>query len=159
MSNCDLCGREVMDYYEAIIEGSLLNVCSNCSKFGNIVNVKKLNKVKDEKKTKISSDLKKKAKELFTESIVEDYNFRIKHARENKGLKQEELSRAINVKESVIHSIESKKLEPSINIAKKLENFLNIILIENIKDKEKTKEKVDFKNTELTIGDLLKLSK
>ncbi len=158
MVNCDLCGREVMDYYEAIIEGSLLNVCVYCSKFGKIVNVKKLGEGEKKEKFRLSEQLKKNLRERFIDNIVSDYNLRVKGAREGMGLKQEELAKSISVKESVIHNIESKRLEPSDDIAKKLENFLNIVLIEKIENKEPEKN-IDLKFDGLTIGDLLKLKK
>lgn len=155
MTSCDLCGREIEDYYEVVIEGSMLKVCISCSKFGNVVNVRKIEKEEKKEKFKLSEQLRKNVKELSIESIVNDYNLRIKKAREEKGLKQEELAKSIGVKESVIHSIESRKIEPSIDIAKRLENFLNIVLIEKISNINEER-KIDFKNTELTIGDLLK---
>ncbi len=147
-----------MDYYEAIIEGSLLNACISCSKFGKIVNVKKLEREEKKEKFRLSEQLKKNLRERFIDNIVPDYNLRVKRARENKSLKQEELAKFIGVKESVIHNIESKKLEPGVDIAKKLENFLDIVLIEKIENKEPEK-KIDLKSNGLTIGDLLRIKK
>ena len=75
----------------------------------------------------------------------------------NLNLKQEELAQKIAEKVSVIHKVESKHLRPSLALAKKLEHFLNIKLIEKYKE-EKTKT-LDFTDSALTIGDLIKFKK
>ena len=62
--------------------------------------------------------------------ITPDYSELIKKKREKLGLKQEELAKKIAEKESIIHKIESGQFEPSVELARKLEKFLNIKLIE-----------------------------
>ena len=37
---CDLCGRNG-DLVHAIVEGTMVSVCKNCSDFGNIIEIKK----------------------------------------------------------------------------------------------------------------------
>ena len=67
------------------------------------------------------------------------------------GLKQEELARKINEKESLIHKLENELVEPSLKLAEKLEKFLKIKLIEIYSDENKYVKNNDDK---LTIGDL-----
>jgi putative transcription factor len=96
--------------------------------------------------------------EEVTEEIVDDYNIRIKRARELRLLTQEGLARAIAEKESAIHKLESGQLKPNIKLANKLEQFLNIKLTEEHKEEKKQDKKktIDLKDDSLTIGDLIK---
>lgn len=142
---CELCGIEA-NLIQAEIEGTLLNVCRDCARFGKVVEKKVEKRVK-------------KAKRIFEEKldlIAEDCKDKIKNARESIGLKQKELAERIGEKESVIHMLESGKIKPSVVLAKKFEKFLNIKLIEEYEDEN---IKIDFKDTGLTVGDLIKIKK
>ena len=145
---CDMCGKDSV-LFKTMIEGSLLNVCENCSKYGKIIE-------KVEKEPVKSKIIKRKIDEP-NDFIVDGYFKIIKEAREKKNLTQKELAMKINEKESVIEKIEQGKMEPDIFFAKKLGNFLNIKLIEKIEIKEGVN--INFKDKGMTIGDLLKMKK
>ena len=145
---CDMCGKD-SGLFKTMIEGSLLNVCENCSKYGKIIE-------KVEKEPVKSKIIKRKMDEP-NDFIVDGYFKIIKEAREKKNLTQKELAMKINEKESVIEKIEQGKMEPDILFAKKLGNFLNIKLIEKIEIKEGVN--INFKDKGMTIGDLLKIKK
>ena len=147
MPNCDMCGREG-NLNQAIVEGSLLNVCDNCARFGKVILIKKaVKEIKHDKKPT------RRTTELIN-IIVEDYPKEIKEAREKQGLKQEELAKKINEKESLIHKLETGHLQPTILIARKLEKVLNIKLIELYEEQH---EGLNFKDAAVTIGDLVRL--
>lgn len=150
MVSCDLCGREAK-LIDAIVEGSMLSVCQNCAKFGNVVPITKTIRVEERPVI-----IKKEPEEI--EIVMEDYAEKIKQARENAQLKQEDLARKINEKESIIHKIESKHIKPSIELARKLEKFFNIKLIEKYEDKTEKRE-LNLNDKEITIGDLIKIKK
>ena len=144
MKNCEICGEET-ELVKAIVEGSLLEVCENCAKFGNIIVV---NQPKKEEKS---------VKRLTTEVIniiTPEYYKLIKQAREKLGLKQAELALKINEKESLIHKLETGSLQPTLALARKLEKILKINLVELYQE---SKEVLNLKNEQLTIGDLVKL--
>lgn len=61
--------------------------------------------------------------------LVEDYAERIKRARESLGWDQRTLAMRLKVSENIIKRIESGKLRPTIDLAKKLEEVLNIKLL------------------------------
>lgn len=149
MAQCEICGKDT-SLVNAIIEGTTLSVCTNCARFGNV-----LQPVKSYAKPK---NFCGQFAEQETEAIVEDYAVRVKNAREQRNMKQEDLAKAIAEKESVVHKIESGHMEPPFSIAKKLENFLGIRLITKVKvsadslDTEKT-------SSGMTIGDLIKFKK
>ena len=143
MPNCEICGH-FGNLKKAIVENTMLNVCDNCLKFGKVILIKE-----DKKENKVV----KKIEEPL-QIIVPNYNKLIKEAREKIGLKQSELALKLNEKESIIHKLETGNLKPPIALARKLEKFLNIKLIEIY---EESYEALNLKDNALTIGDLLKL--
>lgn len=155
MSSCDMCGKETI-LYKTIIEGGILEVCKNCCKHGEVL---------EEVKPKLEPKEEKRAQKpvMIQESetiemLVPDYNKIIKKEREKRDLTQEKLAKALAEKESVIHNLERGHLNPSIQLAKKLEQFLGIRLITEYKEEGKKEAvKMDFKNPDMTIGDLIKI--
>lgn len=140
---CEICGKEDK-LIKADIEGVILNVCDECIKFGKVV--------KEDKEIKVR-EIKPRLKEVIKD-VVGDYSEIVKKRREELNLTQKELSRKINEKESVIQNIETGKLEPDFVLARKLEKFLNIKLV---REYEEENMKIDFRDKNLTIGDLIKL--
>jgi len=143
---CDLCGKEVQ-LFSAIVEGSSLTVCEKCGSYGKILK-------------KIAPHAPARPKKTVAEApemidvLVSDFSSKIKAARNELGLTQEEFANKIAEKASILQKIESGHFEPSIPRAKKLEKVLKIKLVETIED---TPVKVaKGKSTALTIGDMLK---
>jgi len=147
MPSCEICGKNYENLEDTIIEGVAVEACNSCSKFGKVISIKKQITEKEKK-------IRTKPR-LLEENIIDNYGWIIKKAREERGFRHEELAKNINEKESIIHKIETENLKPSITMAKKLENFLNIKLIEM--EEEKKNVSLNFKDDDLTIGDLLKI--
>ena len=156
-----MCGREGPTN-RAIVEGSMVNVCSRCSKFGNVIDVtppefdeskllrRPFRPVVPVKKPETPSIL----------LVVPDYAARVKNAREKALLNQEELAKAIGEKESVIHKVESSQFEPPMNVARKLELYLKIELLKELKSDDSYKpEKFDVRSGALTVGDVIRFRK
>jgi len=144
--SCDLCGYSG-ELFRAQIEGSLMEVCKNCVKFGILI----------EKEKEFNKLVKSKFRKDETVVLLkENYNLLIKKLREKQNFTQEDLAKKLNEKLSLIHKIENKDIEPNEAVIKKLESFFRIKLTEEYKEE---KVKLDFKNSSLTIGDLLKLKK
>jgi putative transcription factor len=148
MAYCEMCGSDT-NLVKATIEGTTLNVCGRCAKFGNISPGENIQKKEKEVKIKIEPQI--------VYEIVNDYSLLIKNAREKLGLKQEELALRLSEKVSEIHNIESGKLKPSFKVAVKIEKVLGIKLIEQIM--EQTPNKINFKESGITIGDLINMKK
>ena len=157
MPSCDICGKEA-ELYKTIIEGTEMNVCKPCARFGKIIN--KIKEVKEEQK-KIKKEFPERKKTTSDKEIIQvvvpDYAQRIKKRREELGLKQEELAKKIAEKISLIHHIESGEFEPNINLARKLEKFLKMKLVEQ----EEVSKDIHFKTSpdQLTVGDFIKVKK
>ena len=142
MASCELCGKE-NELKVAFVERVELRVCSNCCKYGKVV---------DEGFSKNYSKVKIKMDEI-NETVAENYFELIKNATESKKFSQKDLALKINEKESTLAKIEQGVLKPTIDLAKKLEKFLAIKLIV----KEKLTETLNLKagNERFTIGDFL----
>ncbi|MFQ6105934.1 MAG: multiprotein-bridging factor 1 family protein, partial [Candidatus Hydrothermarchaeaceae archaeon] len=86
-----------------------------------------------------------------------NYNELVRKARERMRLTQEELGKKINEKTSVITRIESGKMIPDDKLARKLENFLNIKILQKADDELVGHTSAAGK--ELTIGDIIKIKR
>ena len=86
--------------------------------------------------------------------VVSNYGSLIKNAREKMGLKQEELAKKLNEKESIIQKIETANFKPGMKLAKKLERFFGIKLIEEV-EVEKVKIKKESSES-FTLGHFIK---
>ncbi len=148
---CEVCGKEGT-LYNVEMEGTKLVTCEACSTYG-----KKINKVvQREQQTKKKEPQKvREEKEEPIIIVVDDYNVLIKNKRERLGLKQEELAKSINEKESLIQQIETKKIEPNVKVAEKLEKKLGLKLLETYKAPVLSKE--NKKTDNLTLGDMIQI--
>lgn len=153
---CEMCGKEKLQLYKALVEGSLLLICEKCKKYGEVLSLEKP-KSEEQKKEKPKQEQKKE--EEKQEVVIDDYAMKIREAREQKGLTQEELAKAVAEKESVIQKLESNQTVPSLQLAKKLEQFFRISLIEEFDPNKKPVKDLNLKDETLTIGDLIRLKK
>ena len=154
--NCAMCGKTGR-LLNTIVEGTELKVCESCSRFGKVLNpvppektIKQI--AKESKQTNAHFDQPEKI-----ELVVEDYPAVIRNKRERMGLKQSEFAKMVNEKESVIQNLEQGKMTPSLSLAKKLERYLKVRLIEQYEEK---KPKISSsKDEDLTLGDIIKIKK
>jgi putative transcription factor len=147
MEVCEICGKEIKKAKQAIIEGSLLNVCDACAAFGKVIPEEKImpqkKKIKEEKEEEIE--------------IVENFPEIFRKLREKLGLTQDEFAKKVNEKESEIRKIEAGKILPSLELASKIEKQYGVKLIE--KKEVELHEKREEKKLDLTLGDVIKLKK
>ncbi|MAG45793.1 MAG: TIGR00270 family protein [Nanoarchaeota archaeon] len=154
MSSCELCGKEE-NLSRVKIEGSVMSVCKECSRFGKRASIpftpgKEPTLSIDEQK--ISNKKLQIREEEKIEVVVSDFSEILKREREKRELTQEKLAKKINEKESVIHKLESKHMEPSLKIVKKLESFFGVKLIRKESGEVEKMEKEERRA--LTLGDL-----
>lgn len=153
MAHCELCGKEQENLSRAIVEGSMMEVCNGCARFGNVVNVER-----PEIKARRNIQVNMPVEQEEVETIVPDYGSIVKKARESRGLKQEHLAKAIAEKESVIQKVESGHMEPTIKLARKIEQMLRVKLI-RVESPGYEKKSIDLGNSDMTIGDLIEIKK
>ncbi|MBN2458818.1 TIGR00270 family protein [Candidatus Woesearchaeota archaeon] len=161
---CDMCSSEDK-VYRIELEGSMLNVCEKCASFGRVIGKIRpeeapKQKKRQEQKAKEELSLAKARKETETiQMIVPSYPELIRKSREKMGLKQEDFAKKLNEKESVIQKLESGIMKPSIDLARKLERFLKVRLVDEI-EVEAGSTGMKAKGSEgLTIGDLINIKK
>lgn len=141
---CEICGKPIEGRpIRTKIDGSVLEVCKDCSKYGRVqrdtpLERKFVSRNKKGKPAKKSPQARKqpprRPRDEPMDELVEDFNVVVRQARESKGWSREELGAKIYEKVSVINRIESGKMEPDVKLAKKLEKTLNITLIEKYDD-------------------------
>ena len=142
---CDMCGKDA-ELYQVKIEGTEMKVCSSCSGYGKIIRKVVVKKVEPRKP-------KVKEPEV-QEIVVKNYSDIVRNARERKGLKQEELSKILNLKTSLLQNMERGKYKPSVEMAKKLEKELHVKLIEVLKNEVFVQQ--TGKDSSFTLGDFIK---
>ena len=130
MTQCEICGAEIKDeVYHIAIGASELRVCKSCARYGTVVEEKK---ARGTAEVPLLARTKKKSKlyeqmDLDIEAgmeTVEDYGRKLKEARERAGLKQTELAKRINEKQSLLRKIEHEEIIPSEEVKKKIERVL-----------------------------------
>ncbi len=164
MSSCELCGRNP-SLYDCEVEGTMMKVCQDCSRFGS---------VKGKSNVKIVfQDMKRPVVKETEYAFVQGYGLIVKNAREKLGLKQEDFAKKINEHKSLIHQVESEHIKPNTDLAKKLERALHIKIVEEVKsgpdveeESHPMKPKKDSKDNTfraksgpLTLGDLMDMKR
>jgi len=145
-----MCGAKTK-LYNCVVEGTQLLACERCSKFGEVISAF------EEKKQETTFSRKPKVNIQEEFEVVDDFASKIKELREKQNLKQEELALKINEKVSLIHGLESKRIVPSFDIARKLQRFFGVKLIEKLEASGFSR--LDLKDGALTIGDLINIRK
>ena len=142
MPECEICGRSAS--LRAVIEGSWVYVCSQCSKHAEAV---------EEIKPVQRTVQIKKIITIEESKINPDFASIVKQSRENAKLTRKDLARKIKEKESVIERTERGNI-PEDKVAKKLEAALRIKLLGFEEAKVKLQKK---KDEEITLGDVVEV--
>lgn len=165
---CEVCGGKIYGKpVTALIEGAKLTVCNECSRHGTIV-MEKPKQAPPPLKTRMAATTPAKAQRTAKTSknvesaleLVEDFDTKIRQAREKLGLTHEELGKKISEKVSVLKKIETSKITPDNKLAAKLEHVLKIkLLIRAQEEKAPMATAPKPQSRELTLGDLIQLNK
>lgn len=158
MKHCEICGKEVNNTTNVKVAGTNVNVCQNCSKLG-----KKINDNSNQ-----SYLFKKRKNEQIEENLISNYLDILKKSISKKNINIKQLSKAVNIKESLLNKYFTNKIKPDLKHAKKLEKFFDINLTENITNNQNNdlEKNLILKENEIkfekqSLGDMLleKLSK
>jgi len=144
-----MCGRE--DRLVLVeLEGSQLNVCSNCGKHGKRIGGPKVKK--------FVRRVRKVEKQEIEEEVIGNFSEKLRNAREKRSLKQEDFANLLNEKASLLQKWEAGSLTPKIKVAKKLERMLGINFVKKVEEK-KQEVKLESGSGEMTLGDFIKVRK
>ena len=144
MIQCEMCGTETGSPKTVKIEGAELEVCDDCADFGTEVRTEETSSTSTKYSTSSSSSSSSASsssgggggggsrRDMFDEmdEVVQDYDDRIRNARESEGLTQEELADQLNEKSSLIRKLERGGVLPSDTVQRKLEKALGLTLSE-----------------------------
>ena len=139
---CEICGSEIKGEAQYIkIGSSKLRVCKSCARHGTVVVVAETRRTAEVKGSEQPQQLaraKGKSKSRLYEQmdrdieagieIEENYGRKIKEAREKAGLKQAELAKRINEKQSLLRKIENEEIIPGEGVRRKIERVLKLFL-------------------------------
>jgi putative transcription factor len=166
---CEVCGRKIHGMpYKVIIEGARLIVCDDCSKHGKLVweeepKPKAVIRPKGARPTlKVQSKIQPTTPLEATLELVDDFDVKIRQAREKLGFSHEDLGKKLNEKVSLLKKIETRKMIPDNVLATKLEHALKIKLMLPASEEEakiplaRMAKSID---RELTLGDLINVEK
>lgn len=146
---CTLCGKNVDKLFLAEVEGSKIEVCEACGKFGEIF---------EEIKPKVERVVVERQSipqlEKPEEEFKSSYGKIIMQARQKMGLERKDFAKKINEKESIIRRIESQQMRPDDKLKRKIENFLGIKLTEIYEEKKLEKKTQEYT---LTLGDIIEV--
>lgn len=151
---CELCGHQDAPY-TTNVEGSTMQLCEQCRSFGTVVKKQSPTPLVSKKAVPVQKNIASSPdRPVLLQEIVAEYGQRIKRAREKNTWTQEELAKKMNIKASLLHTIEAGKFELNISLARQFEKILRITLVE-----QQEQKKIDLPRSEgdsFTIGDFMK---
>ena len=173
MPQCEMCGAEKSSLTTTKVEGAELQLCGDCKDFGTEVRTESSGSSSTKYSTSSSgkssssssnssgssgssSSSSRRRRDMFDdmEELATDYDQRIRGAREQTGMSQEDLANKLNEKASLIRKLERGDILPSDSVQKKLERELDISLTEGSDDGDAEWE--GGGSTTTTLGDVVK---
>ena len=153
---CELCGAESASLESRKVSGSVLRVCTLCAGMGKqTAHRESVGHRAFVAQTLEKREQKTRYKDISSDEkvLANDFGSIVRKAREKRGLDHTTLALKISEKKSIIASVESGNMKPNEKLIKKLENFLNIKLMEEVEDSLSSYKSASKKN--LTMGDLI----
>jgi len=169
-----MCGREIplRASIEVKIEGAIMRLCPSCYARYSMGKGKPKGEPQTTLQPKQQTIQKPQARQqrgsakkekIERYEVVKDYADRIRMAREAMGLSTRDLANLIKESENIVKRIESGRLTPTIDLARRIENALKIQLVVPSVDQEleelggKTPERPG--KLDITLGDVIQLKK
>lgn len=138
---CEMCGSETPRTRRILVDRSVMSVCSNCERFGQLLDGPKAKAVARpagnvplamEKRRRQQATRDVFSAQAMQLELVEDYAQRIRTAREKKGWTRQELGGRVGEREVAIGRIENGALHPTDDVARRMERELGIRLFEPV---------------------------
>ncbi|MCK5233994.1 MAG: TIGR00270 family protein [Candidatus Aenigmarchaeota archaeon] len=130
MPICEMCGKETAKVSRTKIEGGVIEACSKCASYGEVL--------PEPKKARPIPSFSVRSVRVetlaFEDAVVSDFSKRVKDAREHRKMDFKTLAAKMNVKEQLLHRVEQGRLVPDFGFARKIERALGIKLIEKVEE-------------------------
>jgi len=169
MVQCEMCGAETGSPKTVKVEGAELEVCDNCSDFGTEVETQETSSTSTKYSTSssgssssssggTSSSSQTRRSDMFDDmdELAQDYDQRIRSARESAGLSQEDLASDLNEKASLIRKLERGDVLPSDEVQTKLERKFDFSLTAGGSADDEEEWSGGSSTGEYTLGDVVK---
>jgi len=163
---CPICGSIIWGKgVRVLLEGAKITVCNNCASHGTKIQTppKNFQHKKSVQRGLQTTSKKQTFKKKVGEDleIVPDYAKKIKYVRNRLGLNQDQFAQKLNEKPSLIRRIETGKVEPTVKLAKKIENTYKIVLIKKSDDIEYNVQDTKYmkKTSGSSLGDIAVIKK
>ena len=169
MPQCEMCGADKPSLTTTKVEGAELELCDDCTEFGTEVRQTDSASTSTKYSTSSSgsadssddssgssgSSGSSQRHDMFDEmdTVATDYDDRIRSAREERGMSQEDLADELNEKRSLIRKLERGDVLPSDDVQHKLEKALEISLTEG--DSADDSEWSSDSTGSVTLGDVV----
>ncbi len=125
MSYCELCGHQTFEKKMVVVDGTVFNVCTACSKRGKPY---VLPQIAAKKKKSLAAKPQKKIGLADETILTPNFARLIREARMKMGMTHEQLGMKMNEKAQLLKKFETGSLKPDEILAKKLERYLAIKL-------------------------------
>lgn len=136
---CEMCGKDVETTNRVLIEGSVLSLCADCSRFGTVLTTPATAPPAARSGPVSTATVvermarrgrRMEERDLFQElpdlELAPDWHAKIRLAREKLGWTPEELGKRLSEKKSVVLKMESGSFHPPDALVPKIEHLLKI---------------------------------
>ncbi|MHA2007167.1 MAG: multiprotein bridging factor aMBF1 [Promethearchaeota archaeon] len=158
---CPICGSIIWGKGQRVLlEGAKITVCYNCAQHGTKIHktaithhTQKIFQPRPRRSSKKSPLRTQRGDEM---EIVSDFAKRIRSARSSRGLNQDQFAQKLNEKPSLLRRIEAGRVEPTIKLAKKIEQVYKIRLLKTVDETDFNVQDTKFmkKSTGTSLGDI-----
>lgn len=138
---CEMCGKEVPQTREVIVDGARLSVCPSCARFGEAVGGAPSRPGAPVTQAVIDQRLERRERRMqsrdiysgsTTVEIVEDYGGVIRRAREARGMDLKTFANEIQERQGLLAKVEANNQVPDDKLIRKIEKALDIKLTETV---------------------------
>ncbi|MHA2391037.1 MAG: multiprotein bridging factor aMBF1 [Promethearchaeota archaeon] len=163
---CPICGGLIWGRGQRVLlEGAKITVCDNCAQHG--VKIRKppashqINKTYQRRSAITPKKQNMKSQKVEALEIISNYANKIKTVRNSLGLNQDQFAQKLNEKPSLIRRIEAGRVEPTIKLAKKIQEVYKIKLLKTTDETEFSVQDTKFmkKSTGSSLGDIAFIKK
>lgn len=157
MARCEICGQLSFDLKPIRLEGTLMQACPKCAKYGEPERIQKASsppqkRTLESKKPRIPKQPSYRKDQY---GLVPGFGEKIRNVRESKDLTREELAKKLQVKASYLAKLELEKIHPSDKMTKKIESMLEIKLLSQLEPVDTVSSKKAL--SKMTLGDIVRV--
>ncbi|MFX1325511.1 MAG: multiprotein bridging factor aMBF1 [Promethearchaeota archaeon] len=163
---CPICGGLIWGKGQRVLlEGARITVCDNCAKNGVKIRAPLTSyQTKKNYQKRPSATPKKhtvKSREIDELEIIPNYANKIRNVRNSLGLNQDQFAQKLNEKPSLLRRIEAGRVEPTVKLAKKIQEVYKIKLLKTTDETELNVQDKKFmkKSTGSSLGDIAFIKK